>query len=238
MRFLLFLIFISSVVFAKKNDQLVFKIKIVEYNQGRQATIKLDSAVVSLYVDSVSEANLISRKVQTGKDEPSFSFSLGKNFLLGIGKQGYITKWIFISTQNVPDKRQSEPFSEFSIEIDLFKKYPGIDYAIFDKPIAAITYNASPDIEDFEYDKKYFTRFDEILAVKKMSFEKEMELDKDLKAYQQHIQLADSLYKAKSWSKALESYKAAAELKPGEQYPKERIILCERKSDAERKNDH
>jgi hypothetical protein len=227
MRFLLFLIFISSAALGnEKNDPFILKVKIVEYNQGRQATIKLDSAAVLLYVDSVNEANFVSRKVQTGKDELSLSLPLGKNYLVGFEKQGYASKWITISTKNIPAKRQDMPFSELSIEIELFKKYPGIDYSILDKPLAAIVYNPDPNVDDFDYDKIYTMQIQPQLVLLKDIVRQTREKQR---LYQAAIDEADKLFNASNWQGAKVQYNMALGILPNEQYPNDQVILCEQK---------
>jgi hypothetical protein len=237
MRLLIFLLFISHSAFAKaKSDEFIFTVKIMEYNQGRQATIPLEGAAVLVYLDSVNEVNLISKKVQTGSEPLKLSFPFDKNYQVAIEKQGYVTKWIAVSTKNIPAKRLKAPFAQFDMEMELFKKYPGIDYSIMDKPIAAISYNPEPDIDDFDYDRKHtLAVVGAVQNLKKLSLEKEVESDEFFVMYQTYIHLADSLYKAKEWSKAIGLYKAAATLKPAEKYPNERVALCERKSKEAKK---
>jgi hypothetical protein len=221
MRLLFFLIFISQPAFAAlKSDQFILTIKVVEYNQGKQAN--LESAGVLVYEDSVSEAGFISEKPLKNK----LAFPLGKNYLVGITKQGYVTKWITISTKNIPAERLKMPFAQFEMEMELFKNYPGIDYSILNKPLAAIVYNPNPVIDDFDYDKAYTMQIQPQLILLKELVQQTREKQR---LYQEAIDTADKLFNASNWQGAKDQYTISLGILPNEKYPTDQVILCEQK---------
>lgn len=227
MRFLFFLILASQPAFAAlKSDQFVFTIKVVEYNQAKQTTVDLDDCFILVYEDSVSEAGFVSNPRLKNKNELKLTFSLGKNYLVGIGKEEYVRKWITISTKNIPAERLKTPFAQFEMEIELFKEFPGIDYAVLDKPLAAIVYNPDPVIDDFDYDKTYTVQMQPQFVLLKEVMRQTREKQR---LYQAAIDEADKLFKASNWQGAKEQYNTALSILPNEKYPNAQVILCEQK---------
>jgi hypothetical protein len=122
---------------------------------------KLEWAVVTLYKNGSVAQTIITKS--SGK----FDFVLEPDcdYILAIGKQGFITKKIEFDTHGPSPERGKEGFGAFIIEeINIFEmpdqlklKHP----ECFSKPIALVRYNKSSG--DFDYDMEYADKMKDCL---------------------------------------------------------------------------
>ena len=210
---------------AAPNWELTFGGKVTEFNEKKQRDLPLEGAVVTLFKGSTQ------LETQTTSTNGKFKFRLQPNgeYSLTMTKPGYITKRFTINTFNVPNERAENPFSEYDVEVDLFKQFPGLDYSCLNKPIARFAYNPAPDVDDFDYDKIYAAQVQACAENLKRLAE---EAKRKQREYEAIIAAADKLFNGSIWQAAKdEDYKALGVL-PNDQYPKDQVIKCDEKLGA------
>ena len=115
----------------------------------------------------------------TGSGKFSFNLDLDKQYVLSFSQEGYVTKKIAINT-TAPEDRKEFGFAPFEFQVTLFKQYEGVNFVVFNQPVANIEY--SDEIDDFDYDTDYSKSIQQKLeAVQKEVEKKSKEEDKQAK---------------------------------------------------------
>ncbi|HLG03725.1 MAG TPA: hypothetical protein VI731_09035, partial [Bacteroidia bacterium] len=206
----------------------VFAGKVTEFNEKKQKDLPLEGCTVALTKSGSPVETQVTDK--SGK----FKFALPPNgdYQISISKGDYINKRIAINTYNVPNERTHHPFTEFDVEIDLFKTFPGLDYGCLNKPIARIIYSPAPETDDFDYDKVYTAQIQACIEnLKRLAADAKAKQ----KLYAAAVDEADRLFAANDFSNAKVKYNAALAILPNEQYPKDQIKKCDEKLGASAK---
>ena len=141
-----------------------------------------------------------------------YSFNLDYNsvYIISYEKGGYVSKKVEVNTIT-PDKVLANNNFKYKwkTDVNLFKKYPGIDFSFFDEPIQKIFFNKST--RRFIYDDKYAKQIEKELREKMAEVEKkkaeerkkaEQERQRLLKERQQAIK--DSLARVREQKKQQE----------------------------------
>jgi hypothetical protein len=79
--------------------------------------------------------------------------------------------------------------------------------------------------------KSKLAALDNLIEKDKIAKAKQDKIDAE---YNNYITQADNSFKAQEYSNAIAYYKSAQGLKPNEQYPKDRVLLCEQKLQEQR----
>lgn len=87
-----------------------------------------------------------------GKRNLELRLDFNAEYVVDFTKPGYITKTIEINTR-VPEKRRKNGFEPYKIGVRLFKQYEGINYVVFNQPVALIAF--LPEVDDFGYSTDY-----------------------------------------------------------------------------------
>lgn len=87
-----------------------------------------------------------------GKRNLELRLDFNTEYVVDFTKPGYITKTIEINTR-VPEKRRKNGFEPYKIGVRLFKQYEGINYVVFNQPVALIAF--LPEVDDFGYSTDY-----------------------------------------------------------------------------------
>ncbi|HTB06942.1 MAG TPA: SpoIIE family protein phosphatase [Bacteroidia bacterium] len=130
----------------------------------------LQGAVISLYSDSM----LLQ---QTTSPDGDFVFVLhaDTDYMFTFSKPGYVSKCITFSTKNVPLARAKQGFTDYDIEVSIFKKIEGADISkLLQAPLAMICYNPDLNNGDFKYDEKYAKSIKPFLAILDFELKQEM----------------------------------------------------------------
>ncbi|MCW3086341.1 MAG: hypothetical protein JWP12_3707 [Bacteroidetes bacterium] len=121
-----------------------------ESENAKEENVKpLDSALVTIYSGDVPYSEFWTNK----KGKCSFKLPLDKNFKIQISKEGFVTKYIFVSTK-IPESKK-DVFS-FNFDVDIFQELRGLDVSVLKNPIAKVSYNIP--LEGFAYDVNYTNR--------------------------------------------------------------------------------
>ncbi len=141
-----------------------------------------------------------------------YSFNLDYNsvYIVSYVRKGYVNKKVEVNTI-VPDKvlKDNKFKYKWKTDVNLFKKYEGIDFSFFDEPIQKIFFNNST--RRFIYDDKYAKQIEKELREKMAEVERrkaeelkkaEEERKRLLKERQQAIR--DSLAQVKELQKQKE----------------------------------
>ncbi|HEU4716361.1 MAG TPA: hypothetical protein VFU15_00930 [Bacteroidia bacterium] len=228
-RFSLLVLLVFSTVQATAST-LTFSItfKITEYNPPGKRNFPLDNCIFSIRKNDLADSSF------TCPDSlEKFILPFGNDYVISIGKSGYVTKRFGVSTKNIPEKREKEPFNEMLVETSLFRLIPGSDYSCLDNPVAKIYFNAAPDVDDFDYDRAYtdsVSRCIQRLMTGQAEAEKDTSqgtLRKKDNGYSLAVYRGDSAVKAENWAAAKMFYQQAHEIKPGEIYPVDQLAACD-----------
>lgn len=141
-----------------------------------------------------------------------YSFSLEYNsvYIVSYEHSGYVNKKVDVNTI-VPDKvLKNDKFKyKWKTDVNLFKKYKGIDFSFFDEPIQKIFFNKSTN--KFIYDDKYAKQIEKQLKekmaeVEKQKAEERKQLEKEKLQRQRERQQAiqDSIASVKATQKQRE----------------------------------
>ena len=136
-----------------KKDVLPFSTKVVCMDSSSE------KIMVNIY-------NLMNFDFKVDSNTPIKTFELGIEgkllidvpkdvaYIIEITKKGFVHKRFSVDTKNLPYEAWIEPYPGFNVEsVSLFKKVPGINYQLFNYPLAIIEFNF--DKENFDYNSKY-----------------------------------------------------------------------------------
>lgn len=150
----------------------------------------------------------------------------GYDYNIRLSKNGYVSKFININSENVPDENQVGGFG-FDLNVNLFEEVEGINFDILKQPIGKAKFEeASGEIAfDFEYTKSIQARINELRReLAKKYKEEEEKLLADQKAAEAEaakqakfdalVQEGDGLMSNANYMNAIFKYSEALDLIP------------------------
>ena len=200
---------------------------------------KTEGAIVTLYKGSTQ----VSQQTTTSSGRFNVKMDMNAEYTLTITKAGCITKKFYFNTKGIPDDRAKEEFGGQDIEVSIFEmpKDPGVVAQInqiLSQPMAKFYYDDK--IKEIEYDKGYSQSMQDELAklnqVEQEAIKKAEEEAKNKTAaesaaaskYEAAIIKGDAAFGKKDYTTARAAYTDALSIKPGEEYPKNKIIEIEK----------
>ena len=110
---------------------------------------RISGATIALYQDGVEL-----KRVNTGNNGRfDLYLDFGHEYIIEIAKSTYVSKKLYLNTNNVPVDEQLWGYEFGGFVVDMFKRMEGVDYSILDKPIGKVYYE--PNVENFVDDKLY-----------------------------------------------------------------------------------
>ncbi len=200
---------------------------------------KTEGAVVTLFKGS----SQVSQQTTTSSGRFEVKMEMNAEYTLTVTKAGCITKKFYFNTKGVPDDRAKEEFGGQDIEVSIFEmpKDPGVVAQInqiLSQPMAKFYYDDK--IKEIEYDKAYSQSMQDELAklnqVEQEAIKKAEEEAKNKTAlesaaaskYEAAIIKGDAAFGKKDYTTARAAYTDALSIKPGEAYPKGKIVEIEK----------
>lgn len=200
---------------------------------------RLEGALVTLYKGSAQ----ITQVATSSNGKFDISMDLNAEYTLTISKPGFITKKFYFNTKGVPDERAKEEFGGQDIDVSIFElpKDPGVVSqinSILSQPMAKFYYD--DNLKEIDYDKSYSQSMLDALAklaqIEKDANKKAEEDAKNQAAqesaaasqYQAAIAKGDAAFAKKEYAGARAAYTDALSVKPGEAYPKDKIVEIEK----------
>ena len=114
-----------------------------------EGTARLDKTIITLNKNGAFEKK--SRAAANGKF--ALTLSPDNSYTIVVGKTGYVSKIVAVSTKDVPQDKIGKGFPAFELDIILFKDMEGLDTDILKKPIGKIRYYSKGNF--FNYDEAY-----------------------------------------------------------------------------------
>ena len=200
---------------------------------------KTEGAIVTLYKGSQQ----VSQQTTTSSGRFDVNMDLDAEYTLTITKAGHITKKFYFNFKGIPDDRAKEDFGGQDIEVSIFEmpKDPGVVSQInqiLSQPIAKFYYDDK--IKEVDFDKAYSQSMQDALAklnqVEQEAIKKAEEEAKNKSAaesaaaskYEAAIIKGDAAFAKKDYTNARAAYTDALSIKPGEAYPKNKIVEIEK----------
>ena len=161
-------------------------------------------------------------------------------YIIEANKPGYVSKRMYVNTNNVPEDEQLWGYEYGGFAIDLFKMIEGVDFTILDKPVAKIYYD--PNAQNFTYDKTYTKQIKSELDDLLDEYERKEKMQEQiLKQNQEDFELAmrdaQNALEDGDYLVAKENYLAAASLNPNSSEPQKKLEEIESKINAEANKD-
>lgn len=227
------LFFSSAFVCGQKNGEFLLMGSVLE-----NEAMKLEGATVTVYEDEEKIFDTITSK----KGRYELTLQMNKDYTIEFSKSGYVSKSISVSTDPPGTCTIRKWSDDIGAEVSLFKFVPGVNYAMFKRPIAY-----------FEFTEKCSFQKDEVFADKvkamqnkvrdqvtevqkqvvknsdvedKVKQEQEKQKVTDDK-YKQLIASADEEFNDKNYDGAKLIYTEALKLKPGQLYPETQLTRIE-----------
>ena len=142
--------------------------------------MKLEKGSLDGKVELFANGSRTSVRKVSGSGKFDFKLEYGNEYVISFSQEGYVTKKIAFNT-NVPQDRQEFGFAPFEFQVTLFKQYEGVNFVVFNQPVAIIKYDE--DIGELGYDTDYTKSMQQRLAaVQKEVEKKSKEEDKQEKA--------------------------------------------------------
>ncbi|HON17677.1 MAG TPA: hypothetical protein PK990_00740 [Salinivirgaceae bacterium] len=147
-----------------------------------------------------------------------FNLELNREYQLIFSAYNYVSKTVSINS--TVEENESKNWT-FWFNLELFPEIPGIDYSLFQLPVAKIFY--IPSWREFDYDISYTEK------IQKLG-EKTLELVKKERSRQYHVVTAqaEKANKEKKYIKAMDYLLAAGVLDPYSPYPLEQLKALEK----------
>ena len=165
-----------------------------------------------------TDNNKVEKKIDvTAAGKFDFELPYQHNYQLFFRKSGFYPKMLILTTV-IPDKvLERDPyFPPVQFVVTLFKVVPEIDPSFSKKPVGKIFYSAKVDNFDSE------SYFNDMQIRQKIDDEKTKLADK---SYQKKLDEAKSLEEAGKLAEAIAVYQQAADLKPKDNFVKDKIKL-------------
>jgi hypothetical protein len=200
---------------------------------------KTEGAIVTLYKGS----SQVSQQTTSSNGRFDVKMDLNAEYTLTISKPGHITKKFYFNTKGVPDDRAKEEFGGQDIEVSIFEmpKDPGVVAQInqiLSQPMAKFYYDDK--IKEIDFDKAYSqSMLDALSKLNQIEQEAIKKADEEAKTksvaesaaaskYEAAIIKGDAGFAKKDYTSARAAYTDALSIKPGEEYPKNKIIEIEK----------
>jgi hypothetical protein len=231
----LLLLALSAIVPASVHAQNQYDVK----GTVKKSRKKLEGAVVTLYKGSTQ----VSQQTTAANGRFDLKMDLNGEYTLTVGKPGHITKKFYFNTKGVPEDRAKEEFGGQDIEVSIFEmpKDPGVVSqinSILSQPMAKFYYD--DNIKEIDFDKAYsqamVEALDKLNQIEKEAIKKAEEEEKNKSAaesaaaskYEAAIIKGDAAFGKKDYTTARAAYTEALSIKPGEEYPKNKIVEIEK----------
>lgn len=232
---ILFLLTFFAFTSEKINAQNLYDVK----GTVKKSRKKTEGAIVTLYKGSTQ----VSQQTTTSSGRFNVKMDMNAEYTLTVTKAGCITKKFYFNTKGIPDDRAKEEFGGQDIEVSIFEmpKDPGVASQvnqILSQPMAKFYYDDK--IKEIEYDKGYSQSLQDELAklnqVEQEAIKKAEEEAKNKTAlesaaaskYEAAIIKGDAAFAKKDYTTARAAFTDALSIKPGEEYPKNKIIEIEK----------
>lgn len=200
---------------------------------------KLEGAQVSLYKGSTQ----VQQVTTTSNGRFNIKLDFNAEYTLTISKAGHISKKFYFNTKGVPDDRVKEEFGGQDIEVSIFElpKDPAVVSqinSVLSQPIAKFYYDDK--LKEIDFDKSYSqSMLDAIAKINEIEKEankkaeeeakqKEMVASEAASKYEAAIMKGDGAFGKKDYTTARAAYTDALSIKPGEAYPKGKIVEIEK----------
>lgn len=216
---------IAGNILAQENNGLTIT-GTVATEQGGNSGTSIDVFRDGQHFESFTAGNDGRFRVEVGYgNEHTLIFSNEDNF----------PQRIIVDTQMPQSVLEANPvFPEYSVNIRLLAEIPGVDDAFTQTPVMKIYYSEQADgfLSDVYFDEEQLKRVVEqaVPQLQKLNEESGQpgeytpaEYDELKKIYDRLIEEAETEYKREEFLAALDGYKAASEIFPEQQYPKDRI---------------
>lgn len=192
-----------------------------------------EGARITLYKNNEKlEEKNVSKK---GKFDLKFGWDA--DYKLAFEKPGYITKIVNINTDVPPEVVESNPnFPPVKLIINLLPMVENIDLSIFEQPIAILAYNY--ELDDFTFDKEYSSRIKEKIvrteqAVRMSLSQQGAAAREKERLFAEWKEKGQESFREKAWQKAIDAWKEALHIKPGEQEIEEKIKIARKEYELE-----
>ena len=208
----------------------------------RSSGLMIDGTVT---VEEGNPDNVIIEMYEDGKKAPDYGIgSSGKfkvelnynhKFELVFKREGNFSQKIVVETAVPKTVLDSNPrFPAFPVNINLFKEIPGVDASFSENTILKIFYSPSVDnfVQELYYNDAQIKKLIEQAMLQGEQIDKRAEYMSKLtraelaelrKEYNELLEQAGKEYADEQFLDALDGYKAASQIFPDEQFPKDRI---------------
>lgn len=193
---------------------------------------RITGATIALYQDG---AEL--KRVTTGNNGRfDLYLDFGHEYIVEISKPSYVTKKLYLNTNNVPVDEQLWGYEFGGFVVDMFKRMEGVDYSILDKPIGKVYYE--PNVENFVDDKLYTRQIkqevDRLVQEQKDKIRAENERIKRLEEdYQLALQDAQAAIDDGDYLLAKDNLLAAQSMQPDSKVASQMLSQVEAKLNSE-----
>lgn len=193
---------------------------------------RITGASIALYQDG---AEL--KRVTTGNNGRfDLYLDFGHEYIIEISKSSYVTKKLYLNTNNVPVDEQLWGYEFGGFVVDMFKRMDGVDYSILDKPIGKVYYE--PNVENFVDDKLYTREIkqevDRLEQAQKDKIKAEKEQEKRLEEdYQLALKDAQAAIDDGDYLLAKDNLLAAQSMQPNSKIASQMLSQVEAKLNSE-----
>ncbi len=182
----------------------------------------IPSAKATLYKEGKSVDIIFTKS----NGEFVFDLEIGYEYLIEVQKSGLLTKRIAFNTE-LPDQVEGKWTMEFAMS--LFEGCEGVNTSALNDPVDRIKYsiNKSDFISDAAYVQKIRGRIEDLLmAIDNCNADK----------FQDLVEEADALNKARELEKAREKYQEALNVNPDDRYAQKQVENINKQIGVDRKN--
>jgi hypothetical protein len=220
-------LFISSFIIGQDANNLALDATVKDQDGGKLPGVDI---VV------IQDGALVSKVKTRSNGRFDLLLDFDHEYIIEANRPGFVSKRMYVNTNNVPEDEQLWGYEYGGFAIDLFKNIEGVDFSILEKPVAKIYYD--PNVQNFTYDKVYTkqikAQLDELLEeYERTEKMQEQILAQKEKDYLLAIKDAENALADGDLLIAKENYLAAASLKPDESTPKKKLQEIESKINAE-----
>ncbi|HPF50867.1 MAG TPA: hypothetical protein PK335_04790, partial [Draconibacterium sp.] len=208
----------------------------------RSSGLMIDGTVT---VEEGNPDNVIIEMTEDGKRAPDYGIGSSGKFKLELDynhkfelifkREGNFPQKITIETAVPKTVLDSNPrFPAFPVNINLFKEIPGVDASFSENTVLKIFYSPSVDnfVQELYYNDAQIKKLIEQAMLQGEQIDRRAEYMSKLtraelaelrKEYNELLEQAGKEYAAEQFLDALDGYKAASQIFPDEQFPKDRI---------------
>ena len=225
--FISFILWLSLSLQAQDPNNLAVDGTVKDEDGGR-----ITGASIALYQDGVEL-----KRVTTGNNGRfDLYLDFGHEYIIEISKSSYVTKKLYLNTNNVPVDEQLWGYEFGGFVVDMFKRMDGVDYSILDKPIGKVYYE--PNVENFVDDKLYTREIkaevDRLEQAQKDKIKAEKEQEKRLEEdYQLAIKDAQAAIDDGDYLLAKDNLLAAQSMQPDSKIASQMLSQVEAKLNTE-----